>query len=286
MMLFMNAYRHLLSHRRTTHGALAGIVVALSLTATLAACSSSTDTTDQRQQPPTSVTAQPTMGVEVVATHPFDQSSFTQGLEVDGDSLLIGTGQEGESRVYRSSLDGKEQQSVPLDREFFGEGVTRAGDHVWQLTWRHGTAVKRDAASLDEVARTSYSGEGWGLCSFGDRLIMSDGTSQLRILDPDTFVERERIQVTRDGAPLDKLNELDCTDGRIYANRFLTSEIVRIDAASGTVTDTIDASTLASNAAPDPNNVLNGIAHIPGTDRFLVGGKRWPQLYEVRFVPR
>ena len=110
MMLFMNAYRHLLSHRRTTHGALAGIVVALSLTATLAACSSSTDATDQRQQPPTSVTAQPTMGVEVVATHPFDQSSFTQGLEVDGDSLLIGTGQEGESRVYRSSLDGKEQQ--------------------------------------------------------------------------------------------------------------------------------------------------------------------------------
>ena len=245
----MNAYRHPLSHRRTTHGTLAGIVVALSLTATLAACSSSTDTADQRQQPPTSVTAQPTMGVEVVATHPFDQSSFTQGLEVDGDSLLISTGQEGESRVYRSSLDGKEQQSVPLDREFFGEGITRAGDHVWQLTWRHGTAVKRDATSLAEV-------------------------------------ERERIQVTRDGAPLDKLNELDCTDGHIYANRFLTSEIVRIDAASGNVTDTIDASALASNAAPDPNNVLNGIAHIPGTDRFLVGGKRWPQLYEVRFVPR
>ena len=106
-------------------------------------------------------------------------------------------------------------------------------------------------------------------------------------------LSRERLkvlinagQVTRDGAPLDKLNELDCTDGHIYANRFLTSEIVRIDAASGNVTDTIDASTLASNAAPDPNNVLNGIAHIPGTDHFLVGGKRWPQLYEVRFVPQ
>lgn len=140
MMLFMNAYRHPLSHRRTTHGTLAGIVVALSLTATLAACSSSTDTADQRQQPPTSVTAQPTMGVEVVATHPFDQSSFTQGLEVDGDSLLISTGQEGESRVYRSSLDGKEQQSVPLDREFFGEGIyPRWGSCVAaDLAARHG----------------------------------------------------------------------------------------------------------------------------------------------------
>ena len=94
---------------------------------------------------------------------------MTSQVEVDGDSLLISTGQEGESRVYRSSLDGKEQQSVPLDREFFGEGITRAGDHVWQLTWRHGTAVKRDATSLAEVARTNYSGEGWGLCSFGDR---------------------------------------------------------------------------------------------------------------------
>ena len=114
----------------------------------------------------------------------------------------------------------------------------------------------------------------------------SSAQQPTRVLDPDTFVERERIQVTRDGAPLDKLNELDCTDRHIYANRFLTSEIVRIDSASGNVTDTIDASTLASNAAPDPNNVLNGIAHIPGTDHFLVGGKRWPQLYEVRFVPQ
>ena len=225
-----------------------------------------------------------TLNVEVVATHPFNSSSFTQGLEVDGAELLVGTGQQGESRIYRSDLNGTEKQSVDLSPEFFGEGITRTNTAIWQLTWRNGIAIKRDPLTFEEHGTATFSGEGWGLCSFPGELVMSDGTSQLRFLDPETFVERRRIHITRDGEPVDKLNELECVDGNIYANRFLTTEIVRIDAASAKVTATIDASNLESNATPDPNNVLNGIAHIPGTDRFLLSGKRWPQLYEVRFV--
>lgn len=223
--------------------------------------------------------------LEIVATHPFDDRYFTQGLEMVGDQLLIGTGLEGESRILYRTLHGTESQSKDLDPEYFGEGVTRTENAVWQLTWRHGTAIKRDVDTLDEIGRATYSGEGWGLCSFQDRLIMSDGTSQLRELDPETFVELHRVQVTHKGEPIDALNELECVDDSIYANRFLTNEIVRIDATTGTVTGTIDASGLDSGAAPDRNNVLNGIAHIPGTDRFYITGKRWPKLFEVRFQP-
>ena len=105
----------------------------------------------------------------------FDPTSFTQGLEVDQDgSLLVGTGQEGESRIYRRSLDGVESQSVDLDPELFGEGITRVGDALWQLTWQDNTAIRRDASTLEETGRASYEGEGWGLCNRGEELIFSD----------------------------------------------------------------------------------------------------------------
>lgn len=230
------------------------------------------------------------LGVEVVDTHPFDPGSFTQGLEVEPDgTLLVGTGQWGESRVYRRALDGQELVSRDLPDEQFGEGLTRHGDSVWQLTWQAGIAYERDAGTLEETARVRYPGEGWGLCSFPEELFMSDGTSELRRLDPGTFEERGRVPVTLDGAPVGSLNELECVDGprgpEVYANVFTSTDIMRIDAGTGQVTGVIDASTLPNNATPDPDHVLNGVAAVPGTDRFYLSGKRWPDLYEVRFVP-
>lgn len=223
---------------------------------------------------------------EIVATHPFDDTSFTQGLEMEEEgTLLVGTGWAGESRIYRRTLDGQVLSSQDLEPHFFGEGITRHGDTVWQLTWQAGLAVERDAESLAEVDRVSYPGEGWGLCAFEDELVMSDGTAELRRLDPATFGERDRFTVTREGEPVAGLNELECIDGEIYANVFLTTDIVRIDAATGDVTAVIDASSLPNRATDDPNHVLNGIAAIPGTDRFLLTGKRWPDLYEVELVP-
>lgn len=221
---------------------------------------------------------------EIVEAHPFDETAFTQGLEVDGDSLLVGTGQYGGSRIYRSALDGEQTASHDLERHFFGEGITRAGNHVWQLTWKAGTAFKRDADSLEVTDEVNYDGEGWGICAFQGSLIMSDGTSELRHLDPETFEESHRVDVTLDEQPVASLNELECVDGKVYANIFQSTDIVQIDPESGKVTAVIDASGLPNNAVPDPDNVLNGIAHIPGTDRFYLTGKRWPDLYEVRFV--
>lgn len=226
------------------------------------------------------------LSVEIVERHPFDASSFTQGLEVDEDgTLLVGTGQYNESRIYRTTLNGEQSDSHDLEDSLFGEGITRAGDTVWQLTWLENTVIKRDAETLAEVDRHRFEGEGWGVCSRQDELIMSDGSAHLRRLDPATFEERERFPVTLDGKAVEGLNELECVGDEVYANIFTTTDIVRIDAATGAVTALIDASTLPNNGpADDPNAVLNGIAHIPDTDRFYLTGKRWPDLYEVRFV--
>lgn len=225
--------------------------------------------------------------VNIIDSYPFDVLSYTQGLEMeDGGTLLVGTGMWDESRIYRRDMAGTELASASLEPRFFGEGITRHGDIIWQLTWRNGIAIKRDAETLAELDRVTYPGEGWGLCSFEDELIMSDGTDELRHLDPDTFEERSRTVVTRADRDVSELNELECVDGEVYANVFLTTDILRIDAATGHVTGTIDASGLPDNSFPDPNNVLNGIAHIPGTDHFLLSGKRWPDLYEVQFLPQ
>lgn len=277
------------------------------LASTLAACTSSPSSALSSSVPPSSALSSSAgpdsvpdsvpaaegverLGVEILATRPFDETSFTQGLEVDDHgTLLVGTGQWGESRVYRRTLDGQELVSHSLPDNQFGEGVTRHGDTVWQLTWQSGTAYRRDAETLEEIGRVRYPGQGWGLCSFPDELLMSDGSAQLRRLDPVTFEERDRVTVTLEGARVDDLNELECVDGprgpEVYANVFTETDIMRIDAATGEVTGVIDASTLPNNATPHPDHVLNGIASIPGTDRFHLSGKRWPDLYEVRFVP-
>lgn len=227
------------------------------------------------------------LSVQIDETLPFDATSFTQGLELGPDgTLYVGTGMEGSSRVYRTTLDGRELASQDLEPELFGEGITLVRDTLWQLTWQNNTAIKRNAETLEEISRTTFDGEGWGLCSRPDEdeVIFSDGTSELRRMDPETLTERERFVVTLDGTPVEGLNELECVGDDIYANIFTTTDIVRIDAATGKVEAVIDASLVPNNATPDPNHVLNGIAHIEG-DEFYITGKRWPDMYRVTFVP-
>ena len=228
--------------------------------------------------------------VEVVAEHPHDPAAFTQGLELDDGELFEGTGREGSSWLSARPLDSPtERIRVPLPDDMFGEGITVTDTAVWQLTWKDGVAFVRDRDTLTEQRRIDYDGEGWGLCDQPVRLVMSDGSADLTFRDRDTFAELGRVTVHRDGRAVSNLNELECTDdGAVYANVWKTEEIVRIDPESGRVEAAIDASALRNRldeADRDEVDVLNGIAHIPGTDRFLVTGKLWPTLFEVRFVP-
>lgn len=225
---------------------------------------------------------------QITATHPWDNTSFTQGLATDGDSLIAGTGMYGQSRIYRTTVDGQQSDNHDLAPQLFGEGLAVHGDTVWQLTWKEHTAIKRDLATLRETGSETYDGEGWGLCSDGERLVMSDGSGRLTFRDPDTFSEIGGVDVTLNGAATDELNELDCAaDGSVWANVWQSNDIYRIDPISGEVTDVADTSGIFPAADRPGSDVLNGIASVPGTDpaerRFYVTGKYWDELYEVQF---
>nr|WP_217281459.1 glutaminyl-peptide cyclotransferase [Kibdelosporangium persicum] len=225
------------------------------------------------------------MRAEVVEVLPHDPKAFTQGLELDGDRLYEGTGLEGESSVREvDPRTARVAKKVDLPSPMFGEGVTVTGSAIWQLTWKDGVAIQRDKQTLAEVRRVPYTGEGWGLCHDGQRLVMSDGTDKLTFRDQDSFDPVGEVRVRSGSEPVTRLNELECTPDGVYANVWQTDTVVRIDPASGSVTATIDLTGLLTPAERANTDVLNGVAAVPGTDEFLVTGKLWPKMFRVKFV--
>ncbi|MEU8897939.1 glutaminyl-peptide cyclotransferase [Nocardia sp. NPDC048505] len=223
--------------------------------------------------------------VEVLNTRAHDPRAFTQGLEVHDGVLYESTGLTGASWVRASDLaTGAELAHATVPGDFFGEGITRAGSTLWQLTWKERTAYARDPDSLAVRGQATYDGEGWGLCTRAGRLVMSNGTGTLTFRDPASFAVTGSVDLR--GYRGARLNELDCApDGSVYANNYPTDQILRIDPDSGRVLAVIDARGLLGPAERADADVLNGIAHLPGTDRFLITGKYWPTIFEVRFVP-
>ena len=178
---------------------------------------------------------------------------------------------------------GKVVQQHKLDDRLFGEGITIWENHIIQLTWKARQAIVYDLATFQEKHRFSYRGEGWGLTHDGHSLIMSDGTSTLRVLDPKTF-EIQRLLVVRDGnRRVNNLNELEYVEGEIYANIWYDDRIARISPSTGKVIGWLDLSRLYPRSQrPHRDAVLNGIAYDRQQRRLFVTGKDWPQLYEIR----
>lgn len=224
-----------------------------------------------------------TAPVTVLATHSHDRAAFTQGLFVEGNLLYESTGLHGESWVRVSELrTGRQIAKQSLPPEYFGEGITLAAGRLWQLTWQDKIAFERDPDTLAERRRVSYAGEGWGLCTRANTIVMSDGSSRLTFRDPVTFgvTRTVSLQSRKDV----RLNELDCAaDGSVYANAWPTDHILRIDPDTGAVLADYDLSGVIPAPARAGGDVLNGIAQLPGTDRFLITGKHWGAMFEVKF---
>jgi len=227
---------------------------------------------------------------EVVAVYPHDPAAFTQGLLLaDDDTLIESTGLYGQSSLREVELaSGRVLRRLELPPDLFAEGVALVGERLWQLTWREQLALQYDAAEWRMVDSVRYEGEGWGLCHDGRRLVMSDGSSRLTFRDPETFAVVGGVNVRLGGAGVEVagLNELECVSGAVYANVWQTDEIVRIDAATGAVEALVDASGLLTARERAAADVLNGIAYRAAGNTFLVTGKLWPWLFEVRFVVR
>ncbi|MGH3793741.1 MAG: glutaminyl-peptide cyclotransferase [Pseudonocardiaceae bacterium] len=227
--------------------------------------------------------------VQVLGTVSHDPTMYTEGLEIADGVLYESSGRTGQSRVRTVALSGARPGAVlaeaSLPAPLFGEGITVVGSRLWQLTWTSGVAIERDPVTLVERHRVAYQGQGWGLCTQGNRLVMSDGSDRLTFRDPVTFAATGQLAVRLDGAPLRRLNELECAAGVVWANVWETDRIVRVDPRTGVVTGVVDAAGLLDAEQRATAQELNGIAAIPGTDEFLITGKNWPVLFRVRFVP-
>ncbi len=223
--------------------------------------------------------------VEVLKTYPHDRKAFTQGLVLHQGTFYESTGLVGQSTLRQVELaTGRVIRKIDVPPPYFAEGLALVGDRLMQLTWQHGKAFVYDRRTFAKQNELTYRGEGWGLCHDGTNLVMSDGSSNLTIRNASDFTVIRTVRVTLDGRPVDRLNELECAEGAVYANVWTTDQIVRIDPATGQVTARIDAPNLLSAMERHPDGVLNGIAYDASDKTFLITGKLWPKLFRVKFV--
>lgn len=228
----------------------------------------------------------PTYRVRVLSVFPHDPSAFSQGLVVEGETCYEGTGHYGSSTLRRVDLStGEIQAQFALPRKYFGEGITILGNRIYQLTWKERICVVYDKATMKAIGSLQYSGEGWGLTTDGEVLYMSDGTSTIRVLDPQTLRVQRRIRVKDGRRGVGDLNELEFVDGKILANVWYLDKIAEIDPTSGRVTAWIDCSNVyPAGSRPNREHVLNGIAYDKASGRMFITGKNWPKLYEIEVL--
>lgn len=232
------------------------------------------------------VKAPKTEQVKVEKIYPYDDELFTQGLEIVDQQIVVGTGQYDRSVIGNLSLrTGELSDVMKLDDQYFGEGLSYDGKHIWQLTWKEGVVLVRDPETFGLEESHYYDGEGWGLCYDGKHFIMSDGSATLTYRNNEDFSEIKKVKVTRNGHAVKKLNELEYAGGYVYANIWYSNNILKIDPKNGQVVKVYDASQLLKEAKLtkeeiENTDVLNGIAHVEG-DTFLLAGKYWPRIFEV-----
>ncbi|MEQ9402985.1 MAG: glutaminyl-peptide cyclotransferase [Cyclobacteriaceae bacterium] len=223
---------------------------------------------------------------QVINTYPHDKSDYTQGLLIADGFLYESTGQRGSSTLEKKEIEsGKTLEQVNLSDDFFGEGLALINDKLYQLTYTSGACLVYNKG-LEQVNSFNYQGEGWGLCEFDGRLLMTNSTEKITIRDPATFSSIDELEVYDNSGKIDSINELEVIDGLIYANVYQEDFIVVIDPETGAVLQKIDMSNLLSAGERDGIDVLNGIAYDREKDRIFVTGKLWPKLFEVKFLPK
>ena len=220
---------------------------------------------------------------DIIKRIPHDRTAFTQGLVFYQGKLFESTGLRGESSVRRiDSETGAVEQIGRLPGALFGEGLAIWKHRLLQLTWTSGTGLIHRPDDLSEVGRFSYVGEGWGVAVLDGRLVISDGSSRLRFLDPNNYRPVASLRVSDQGHAVDGLNELEIANGLIFANIYPGDCIAGIDPASGKVVTWIDlAGLMPLSLRPRTEAVANGIAYNPENGHWFVTGKLWPYIYEI-----
>ncbi len=236
----------------------------------------------QTRNNPEVKTAEP-YGYRIVKAYPHDTGAYTQGLFWHDGFLYESTGEYGHSSMRKVVLEsGLPVKQVSLDAAYFGEGAARLDGKIYQLTWLEGKAFVYDAETFEKIREFGYSGEGWGVTTDGTKLYMSDGSPNIAVVNPETFKTERTIQVRNGNKPVQNINELEWIGGRIWANVYMTENIIIINPETGAVEGAIDFRGIESQLVVTRNtDVMNGIAYDPATERIFVTGKKWNKLFEV-----
>ena len=257
---------------RSFLSSLGGLLVAAALTASA----------------PVHAATAPVGGYTVVKAYPHDTNAFTEGLFYRDGFIFESTGLAGRSFIRKWNLEtGVSEQERIVESRYFGEGIVDWKNRLYELTWTNEIGFIYDIDTFERVGEFSYPGEGWALTRDDKRLMMSDGTSFIRFLDPETLKQTGRIEVTDHGVPVRNLNELEWVKGELLANIWQTTRIARIDVKTGEVIGWVELKGLLKEAGVtgDRDDVLNGIAYDAAGDRLFVTGKLWPKLFEIKLAP-
>ncbi len=266
--------------RQIFKGNIFGKMMTLILPLLMLSCGSATP----KQQPVAVQKNTPIEVVDVAKEYSHNANDYTQGLTFRNGNLYEGTGEYGHSKLKIINLDNNETlKSINLADNYFGEGIEIVGDKIFQLTWQEGVAFVYDVKTLKLLRTMKYKGEGWGLTSDGNELYLTDGSSQITVLDPTNFRIKRRLAVRDNKGTVSQLNELEWIDGKLWANIYLDNKIAIINPKNGVIEKYIDCSPLVrmiGNIATA--DVLNGIAYDKEGDKIYVTGKLWDKLFEIK----
>lgn len=265
----------------------------------IAGCNNVEQSAMQTTTPPSGTIPAPApFQINVLNIFPHDTTSYTQGLLFYKGELYESTGGQAEANNWKSWVGktdlktGKQLIKTPLDKAYFGEGITILGDRLFQLTWTSKLGIIYDPGTLRKTGEFPLKTEGWGITNDSSNLIISDGSSNLYYLDPQNFSTLKVVGVTDNNGPVNNLNELEFINGYLYANRWQTNTILKIDPSNGQVVGRADLTDLlrqysrAGFNESTYNNgdaVLNGIAYDPASKKVYLTGKLWPILLETTF---
>lgn len=228
-------------------------------------------------------------GFKIINTFPHDKEAYTQGLEFHNGFLYESTGQNGRSSLRKVDItSGKVLQKIDLGNEYFAEGMTIFDNKIFQLTWQNNVGFVYNIIDFKQLSTFDYqkSKEGWGLTNDGKMLLKSDGTEKIWFLDPATQKEITYIEAYTNEQKVDKINELEYIDGKIYANVYQNNAVLIINPKNGAIEGVIDFSSLVEEMGKiqpltPGDEVLNGIAYDAVGKRLFVTGKDWSKLFQI-----
>ena len=229
---------------------------------------------------------------KIINSYPHDKKAYTQGLEIHDGFLYESTGKPGFSSLRKVVLEtGEIVKQIDLDSQYFGEGFTKIGNEIFMLTWKKGIGFIYDFETFEQKGTFNYNKEGWGFTNDGGKLIKTDGSEHIQFLDPKTKKIIGHIEAYTNERKVEKLNELEYINGKIYANIYGQNSILIINPKTGKVEGVANLNGLKNEMGKTQklvpqDEVLNGIAFDKKTKKLYVTGKNWEKLFEIELIKK